>query len=60
MEALPLLLGLKLVYNVGWEVHLFGDNAAALMQFLRCRASTCKVFQQRLLRALLYLVACMH
>ena len=34
-EAAALLWGLKLILNVGVrEAHLFGDNAAALVQFL--------------------------
>ena len=37
-EAAALLWGLKLILNVGVrEAHLFGDNAAALVQFLRCK-----------------------
>ena len=39
-EARAVLWGLKFILNVGIrEAHLFGDNAAALVQFLRCKAS---------------------
>ena len=34
------LWGFEFIFNVGIrEAHLFGDNAAALVQFLRCKAS---------------------
>ena len=37
-EARALLWGLKFILNAGIrEAHLFGDNAAALVQFLRCK-----------------------
>ena len=48
-EARAALWGLK--FNVGIrEAHLFGDNAAALVQFLRCKVSVGRVHQQRLLK----------
>ena len=57
-EARAVLLGLKFIFNVGIrEAHLFGDNAAALVQFLRCKASVGRVYQQRLLKCFRYLWA---
>ena len=54
------LWGLKLILNVGIRgAHLFGDNAAALVQFLRCKASVGPVYQQRLLKCYMYVwVSC--
>ena len=44
--------------NVGIrEAHLFGDNGAALVRFLRCKAGVGRVYQQRLLKSLRYLWA---
>ena len=44
-EARALLWGLKFIFNVGiWEAHLFGDNAAALIQYLRCKAGVGRVY----------------
>ena len=55
-EARALLWGLKLILNVGIrEAHLFGDNAAALIQYLRCKAGVGRVYQQRLLKSFRYL-----
>ena len=52
------LWGLKFILNVGIrEAHLFGDNAAALVQFLRCKVSVGRVYQQRLLKCFRYLWA---
>ena len=57
-EARAILWGLKFIFNVGIrEAHLFGDNAAALVQFLRCKASVGGVYQQRLLKCFRYLWA---
>ena len=57
-EAAALLWGLKLNLNVGIrEVHLFGDNAAALVQFLRCKANVGRKFQQSALKRFRYLWA---
>ena len=43
-EARAVLWGLKFILTVGIrEAHLFGDNAAALVQFLRCKASVGRV-----------------
>ena len=51
-EARALLWGLNFILNVGIrEAHLFGDNAAALVQFLRCKAGVGRVYQQRLLKS---------
>ena len=50
--------GLKFISNVGIrEAHLFGDNAAALVQFLKCKTGIGRVHQQRLLRSFRYLWA---
>ena len=41
-EARAVLWGLKFIVTVGiCEAHLFGDNAAALVQFLRCKCEAC-------------------
>ena len=57
-EAQALLWGLKFILNVGIrEAHLFGDNAAALVQFLRCKAGVGRVYQQRPLKCFKYLWA---
>ena len=57
-EAAALLWGLKLILNVGVrEAHLFGDNAAALVQFLRCKAKVGRKFQQSVLKRFRYLWA---
>ena len=49
---------LKFIFNVGiHEAHLFGDNAAALVRFLRCKAGVGRVSQQRLLKSFRYLWA---
>ena len=57
-EAAALLWGLKLILNVGVrEAHLFGDNAAALVQFLRCKAKVGCKFQQSVLKCFRYLWA---
>ena len=57
-EAQALLWGLKFILNLGIrEAHLFGDNAAALMQFMRCRAGVGRVYQQRVLNSFRYLWA---
>ena len=57
-EERVMLWGLKFVLNVGVrEAHLFGDNAAALVQFLRCQASVGRVYQQCLLKCFRYLQA---
>ena len=57
-KARVVLWGLKFIFNVGVrEAHLFGDNAAALVQFLRCKASVGRVHQQRLLKCFRYLWA---
>ena len=54
-EARPSLCCLKFIFNVGIrEVHLFGDNAAALVQVLRCKAGVGRVYQQRLLKNFRY------
>ena len=51
-EARDFLWGLKFILNVGIrEAHLFGDNAAALVQFLRCKAGVGRVYQHRCSRA---------
>ena len=48
----------KFILKVGvHEAHLFGDNAAALVQFLGCKASVGCVYQQRLLKFFRYLWA---
>ena len=47
--------GLKFILNVGIrEAHFFGDNAAALIQFLRCKAGVGRVYRQRLLKSFRY------
>ena len=52
------LWGLKFILNVGIRgAHLFGDNAAALVQFLRCKASVGLVSKQRPLKCFRYLWA---
>ena len=53
------LVGLKkFILNVGMrEAHLFGDNAAVLVQFLRCQVSVGRVYHQRLLKSFMYLWA---
>ena len=57
-EAAALLWGLKLILNVRVrEAHLFGDNAAALVQFLRCKAKVGRKFQQSVLKRFRYLWA---
>ena len=57
-EAHAVLWGFKIILNVGIrEAHLFGDNAAALVQFLRCKASVGRVYQQRLLKCFRYMWA---
>ena len=57
-EAPAVLWGLKFILNVGvCEAHLFGDNAAALVQLLRCKASVGRVYQQPLLKCFTYLWA---
>ena len=57
-EARAVLCGLKFIPNVGVrEAHLFGDNAVALVHFLRCTASVGRVYQQRLLQCFRYLWA---
>ena len=57
-EARAALWGLKSILNVGiWQAHLFGDNAAALAPFLRCKASVGRVYQLRLLKSFRYLWA---
>ena len=57
-EARAVLCGLKFILNVGIrEAHLFQDNAAALLQLLRCKASVGPVYQQRLLKCFRYLWA---
>ena len=57
-EARAVLWGLKFIPNVGIrEAHVFGDNAAALVQFLRCKASVGRVYKQRLLKCFGYLWA---
>ena len=57
-EARAVLWGLKFILNLGIrEAHLFGDNAAALVQFLRCKASVGRVYQQRVLKCFRYLWA---
>ena len=57
-EAAALLSGLKLKLNVGVrEAHLFGDNEAALVQFLRCKAKVGRKFQQSVLKRFRYLWA---
>ena len=57
-EARALLWGLKFVLTIGIrETHLFGDNAAALVQFLRCKAGVGRVYQQRPLKSFKYLWA---
>ena len=57
-EAAALLWGLKLILNVGVRgAHLFGDNAAALVQFLRCKAKVGRKFQQSVLKRFRYLWA---
>ena len=51
-------MGREINLNVGIrEAHLFGDNAAALVQFLRCKAGVGRVYQQRLLKSFGYLWA---
>ena len=56
--ARAVLWGLNFILNVGIrEAHLFGDNAAALVQFLRCKASVGCVYQQRPLKCFTYLWA---
>ena len=58
MEARAFLWRLKFIFNVGIrEAHLFGDNAATLVQFLRCKAGVGRVYQQRLLKSFSYLWA---
>ena len=58
VEARAVLWGLKFILNVGvHEAHFFGDNAAALVQFLRCKASVGRVYQQHLLKCFTYLWA---
>ena len=50
-EAPALLWGLKLILNVGVrQAHLFGDNAAAVVQFLRCKAKVGRKFQRSVLK----------
>ena len=50
-KARAVLWGLKFILNVGIrEAHLFGDNAAALVQFLRCKASVGGVYQGRIIK----------
>ena len=57
-EAPAVLWGVKFILNVGVrEAHLFGDNAAALVPFLQCKASVARVYQQRLLKCFRYLWA---
>ena len=57
-EARAVLWALKFILNVGIHAaHLFGDNAAALVQFLRCKASVGRVYLQRLLKCFRYLWA---
>ena len=49
---------LKFILNVGIrEAHFSGDNAAALVHFLRCKASVGRVYHQRLLKCFRYLWA---
>ena len=51
-------MGLKFIFNVGIrEAHLFGDNATAPVQFLRCKAGVGRAYQQRLLKTFRYLWA---
>ena len=48
--------GLRFILNVGIrEAHLFGDNAAALVQFSRCKASVGRIYHQRVLKCFWYL-----
>ena len=57
-EARALLWGLQFILNVGYrEAHLFGDNAAALIQYLRCKAGNGRTYHQRLLKSFRYLWA---
>ena len=45
-EAKALLWGLKFILNVGVrEAHFFGDNAAALVQYLSCKAGMGRVYR---------------
>ena len=53
-----MLWGLKFILNAGLrEAHFFGDNAAALIQYLKCKAGVGRVYQQRLLKSFRYLWA---
>ena len=57
-EARAFLWGLKFILNVSIrEAHLFGNNAAVLVQFLRCQAGVGRVYRQRLLKSFRYLWA---
>ena len=57
-QAQAFLWSLKFILNVGIrEAHLFGDNAAALVRFLRCKAGVGRVYQHRLLKSFRYLWA---
>ena len=57
-EAKALLWGLKFILILGVrEAHLFGDNAAALVQYLGCKAGVGRVHQQRLLKSFRYMWA---
>ena len=55
-EARAFLWGVKFIFNVGIrKAHMFGDNAAALVKFLRCKAGVGRVYQQRLPKSFRYL-----
>ena len=57
-EARAVLWGLKFILNVYIrEAHLVGDNAAAPVHFLRCKASVGLVSKQRPLKCFRYLWA---
>ena len=50
-----LLWGIKFILNVGSkEAHLFGDNAAALIQYLRCKAGVGRRYRRWLLKSFRY------
>ena len=55
-EAKALLWGIKFILNVGFkEVQLFGENVAALIQYLRCKAWVGRRYQQWLLKSFRFL-----
>ena len=58
-EARAVLWGLKFILNVGIRAaHLFGDNAAALVQFLRCKATVGRHTVQFVLPASVSMLVC--